>query len=118
MELKKKDVMNDYTVVSIGYCDAQYLLGKTRKIGYTCGVYGWNSDIYILQDDKHIFAISTGYRPFENITTKNKYEIVKKYESRAKAIYSKYYYDFKKCNTALKRNLNNFINEIFINMVF
>ena len=31
---------------SAGYCDLQYLLTNHSPNAYTCGVYGWNFDIY------------------------------------------------------------------------
>ena len=80
MELKKKDVMENYFTISIGYCDLQRLLRYEDKIGYTCGVYGWNADIYVLGN----VAIVTGYRPFGEWGKPQ--GIVKKYEDKAKKI--------------------------------
>ena len=31
---------------SAGYCDLQYLLTNHSPVAYTCGVYGWNFDVY------------------------------------------------------------------------
>lgn len=47
----------DYTL-SVGYCDLCDLLRFHDANAYTCGVYGWNFDIYEL----HGFTICTGYR--------------------------------------------------------
>ena len=63
MKLKttKKDVMDSYNdIISIGYCDAQFLLRGVDPIAYTVGTYGWNADIYNVNG----VAIVTGYRPF------------------------------------------------------
>ena len=43
---------------SVGYCDLQYLLNNHSPIAYTCGVYGWNFDVY----EVYGLTICTGYR--------------------------------------------------------
>lgn len=41
-----------------GYCDLQYLLYNHEPVAYTCGVYGWNFDVY----EVYGVTICTGYR--------------------------------------------------------
>ena len=41
-----------------GYCDLQYLLTNHEPNAYTCGVYGWNFDVY----EVYGVTICTGYR--------------------------------------------------------
>lgn len=41
-----------------GYCDLSYLLREHEPIAYTCGVYGWNFDVY----EVYGLTICTGYR--------------------------------------------------------
>lgn len=43
---------------SCGYCELQHLLKNHDASAYTCGVYGWNFDVY------HIYGLTicTGYR--------------------------------------------------------
>lgn len=43
---------------SVGYCDLQYLLTNHSPNAYTCGVYGWNFNVYSLYG----ITICTGYR--------------------------------------------------------
>ena len=43
---------------SAGYCDLQNLLINHSPIAYTCGVYGWNFDVY----EVYGVTICTGYR--------------------------------------------------------
>ena len=43
---------------SAGYCDLQHLLTNHSPVAYTCGVYGWNFDVY----DVYGLTICTGYR--------------------------------------------------------
>lgn len=75
----KRDVMNGFArVISVGYCDMQDLLRYKNPVAYTCGVYGWNADIYDMGAGT---AIVTGYRPFGNV--KMDYSIVREYEKTA-----------------------------------
>lgn len=43
---------------SVGYCDLQHLLTNHSPDAYTCGMYGWNFDVY----DVYGVTICTGYR--------------------------------------------------------
>lgn len=51
-------------VIKVGYCDLQDALKWREPNFYTAGVYGWNSDVYVIDYDT---VIVTGYRPFGNI---------------------------------------------------
>ena len=42
----KKEMKQNYRILSIGYCDAQYLLAYETPIAYSCGLYGWSCDYY------------------------------------------------------------------------
>ena len=68
---------------SVGYCDLQYLLNNHSPIAYTCGVYGWNFDVY----EVYGLTICTGYRGMPGRKANN----VREYEQKAKAI--RYNYD-------------------------
>ena len=83
LKLTKKEVMNNFrNVISVGYCDLCFLERRLDKIGYTCGVCGWNANVYRLNEDT---CLVTGYRPFENCkTSANVKEINKKAESIVK----------------------------------
>lgn len=81
----KRDVNNGFWKrVSIGYCDAQYLLYYKNPAAYTCGTHGWNADIYDFEN----IAIVTGYRPFGNVDCN--YSILRKYEQKAEKIVHNY----------------------------
>lgn len=43
---------------TVGYCNLQHLLTNHSPVAYTCGVYGWNFDIY----EVYGVTICTGYR--------------------------------------------------------
>lgn len=70
---------NFYKVISIGYCDAQYLLRFKNPFAYTCGAYGWDADFYEVDN----VCISTGYRP---IGEKVDYILLQELEKQAQKI--------------------------------
>ena len=55
---------NFYNIISVAYCAAQDLLKYESPSWFTSGIYGWNADVYIINNDT---CIVTGYRPFGNI---------------------------------------------------
>ena len=58
------------TIYSASYsalCDLQSALPAPTY--YTCGVYGWNADVFILDIDT---AVVAGYRPFGNVKVDTK----------------------------------------------
>ena len=70
---------NFYKVLSIGYCDAQYLLRYKNPFAYTCGTCGWNADFYEIGN----FCISPGYRTIgEDVD----YTLLNELEKQAKNI--------------------------------
>ena len=65
---------------SVGYCDLQNLLNNHSPIAYTCGVYGWNFDVY----EVYGVTICTGYRGMIGPSCKG----VREYEEKAAKILS------------------------------
>ena len=85
---RKAIVEGSTNLVCAGYCDLVHLLNNHSPIAYTCGIYGWNFDVY----DVYGVTICTGYR---NMPGRRAQGIVE-YESKARAIlddYSRYYKD-------------------------
>lgn len=66
-EAKRNKLLHDMRCLSLGYCDYQDVFGWLDADAYTCGVYGWNADIYEVGGN---FAIVTGYRPFGQVRLK------------------------------------------------
>ena len=60
-----------------GYCKLQYLLRNHEPTAYTCGVYGWNFDVY----EVYGVTICTGYRGMPGTRLQG----VKEYEQMARA---------------------------------
>lgn len=76
----QKAVKENFTkVIKVGYCSLQKLLTYETPIAYTCGVYGWNADIYNFGD----VAIVTGYRPFGKSVD---YNLCEEYERKAEGL--------------------------------
>ena len=65
-------------LLSIGYCGAADLLRNHQSVAYTCGVYGWNFDVY----EVYGWTICTGYRNMPGRTAKNVHE----YNAKARAL--------------------------------
>ena len=66
-------------IYSIPYCALQYLTMDIAPMAYTCGVYGWNADIYAFGST----ALVTGYRPFGKEVDR---DLIDKFENRAKQL--------------------------------
>ena len=59
----KKAMKESYnTIITIGYCNAQYLLQYENEIAYSARSEGWACDYY----DINNVLISTGYAPLES----------------------------------------------------
>lgn len=105
----KKAVKDGYwKCISVGYCDLQYLLQFKSPVAYTCGVYGWNADIY----DFGNIAIVTGYRPFGIHID---YDIVRKYNDLAKDFISDYNIDYEERKRRADALLEDFISDALEN---
>ena len=77
----RKSIVNSTAskdLLSVGYCGLATLLQNHSPIAYTCGVYGWNFDVYEVYGK----TISTGYRGMPGRRANN----ISEYEKRAEAI--------------------------------
>ena len=77
----RKSVVNSTAskdLLSVGYCGLATLLQNHSPIAYTCGVYGWNFDVYEVYGK----TICTGYRGMPGRRANN----IGEYEKRAEAI--------------------------------
>lgn len=97
---------NYYTVIGIGYCEAQNLLKCSEPIAYSAGVYGWNCDYYIIDN----VVICTGYRGIINKNNHSNYNIVRDYDNKAEKILHDYSIDYE----ARKIKLDNLLHEFII----
>lgn len=60
-----------------GYCELQNLLKNHEPNAYTCGIYGWNFDVY----EVYSVTICTGVRGMPGA----RLQCVKEYEQKARA---------------------------------
>lgn len=96
----KKAIMSAYrNVIKVGYCGMQDALKWRKPNFYTAGVYGWNSDVYVIGYDT---VIVTGYRPFGNVELPC--EVIDMLNKCAKSITRYLNYDLAKIY--LKNNLD------------
>ncbi len=84
LQTTKKQIRQNFnTILSIGYCNAQYLLDCKTPFAYSAGVYGWSCDYYQIG----AVCISTGYSP---IGTHVNYSLLRELEGKAEAIKNDY----------------------------
>lgn len=69
-----------YTIIRAGYCDLQSLLSYKNPVAYSKGLYGWNFDVYDIDN----IAIATGYRGMPSKNSKEDYNLVCEYEKKSK----------------------------------
>lgn len=69
-----------HNVKCAGYADLSHLLTNHSPTAYTCGIYGWNFDVY----EVYGVTICTGYRNMPG----SKLEKIREYEEKARAILS------------------------------
>ena len=98
---RKAIVAGSPRLVSVGYCDLQTLLRYHSPIAYTCGVYGWNFDVYEVNG----LTICTGYRGMPGRTANN----VHKYEQAARDALKKL--DWREAEQEIERLLTEFCEQ-------
>jgi len=107
----KKQMKDNYnTIISIGYCDAQYLLRYENEIAYSTRSEGWACDYY----DVDGVLISTGYAPLTEKNTKRDYKIIRKYDEMAQNIVYNNNIGYEEQEKQIKQLLKEFINEVIL----
>lgn len=86
VKVSMKDMRDNYYVIGIPYCKAQFLLSYQNPVAYSSGVYGWNCDYYDIDN----VVISTGYRYINNKRTDYDYDLLTEYDNQARKISSNY----------------------------
>ena len=107
MKLKttKSVIKNGFnTIISIGYCSAQYLLYYKNPFAYSAGVYGWSCDYYQIGNK----CISTGYSP---IGKDLDYNLLNEFETKAQAIVHSYSIEYKDKEQQVNDLLNELLNK-------
>lgn len=104
MKLKatKKQIRRNFnTILSVGYCDAQYLLDCKNPFAYSSGLNGWSCDYYQIGN----ICISTGYSP---IGTPVDYELLRELEGKAQLIK----YDYNLSYSDKEKQLNELLKQL------
>lgn len=95
---------NFSTILSLGYCDVQYLTYFKRPFGYSCGVNGWSCDYYDIDG----VCLSTGYSP---IGSDVDYKLLVKFEKAAQKIVTDYNINYDLKAKKVNKLLTDFINK-------
>lgn len=107
IKARKKDIMDSFSyVVSIPYCHAQDLLSCMDTKIYTSSKYGWDADVFVVNDD---VAVVTGYRPFGNVEVNH--EVLERYEMLAGDAAEKHP-RYRERKAAIKSILYDFLREV------
>ena len=108
IKVAKKQIKNNfYNIITIGYCDAWYLLAYKEADFYSCGIYGWSCDYYKINNNT---IISTGYAPIDKIRN---YKLTRKYNEEARKIYNNYELKYEQ----KKKRIDNLLNKYIIEML-
>lgn len=104
----KKNMRDSYNrIISIGYCDAQYLLNYENPTAYSAGANGWACDYYDIDNT----LISTGYSPLSDRNVKHDYALIRLYNEQAmQIVHSNADYDEKK--KCVRELLEAFISDV------
>ena len=109
MKITRKEIINNFNkVYCVGYCELQHLLRTSNKVGYNSGIYGWNYDIFSL--DNGNVAICTGYRGMPGVRID--YNITEKYEAKARVIIEDYSTSYETRQKKIEKLVKKFIEEI------
>jgi hypothetical protein len=103
-KVTKTEVKNNFnSILSLGYCDVQYLTYFKRPFGYSCGVNGWSCDYYDIDG----VCLSTGYSP---IGSNVDYQLMIKFEKKAQKIVLDYNIKYDLKAKKVNKLLTEFIN--------
>jgi hypothetical protein len=104
----KREMKENYYVLCVSYCGAQTLLKYQNAVAYSTRAEGWACDYYEVDN----VVISTGYAPIKSKNVICDYELIKKYEDRARKLESNYGLSYKQRKSRVNNLLKRFIEEI------
>lgn len=108
VKVSKKDIKESYSnIITIPYCDAQFLLSGKQARYYSTRAEGWACDYYEI--DKNTI-ISTGYAPIDSKL--RDYELTRKYDDKARAIYCNYDIEYNKRIKKIDKLLEKYVAEL------
>ena len=84
LQTTKSNIKRNFcTVLTVGYCEIQYLLNYCSPFAYSAGVCGWSCDYYTPSTKYSGVCIATGYNTDRLGGKRVSYELVKEYEQKA-----------------------------------
>lgn len=89
-------------IFKVGYCELNSLLACREPVAYTCGIYGWNYDVYNVGS----VAICTGYRGMPGTRP----EYIAEFEKRARDLCQSLQWNYDARKSALEKLLEQFID--------
>ena len=82
-KVTRKWLNENYYCCAAGYADLQHLFYNISPDYYTCGVYGWNMDAYVIDG----YCVTTGYRgTINNSQNHYTYSLGREYDEKARKI--------------------------------
>lgn len=105
----KKEMRNNYNrIISIGYCNAHWLLKYEQPIAYSIRTEGWACDYYEVDG----VLISTGYAPLSSKNTHSNYDIVRHYNELAREIACNYSLSYEEQRAQVNALLKEYVKEV------
>lgn len=111
-KVSKKEMKRNYSyIISIGYCNAYWLLKYKEPIAYSTRAEGWACDYYDIDG----VLISTGYAPLSNKNTHSNYSILRRYNEQAEKIACNYSLSYEEKAAQVNALLKEYIKEVKLN---
>ena len=108
VEMTRNDVKKAFTkIYAADYCSLECLLKNQLRIGYNAGTFGWNYDVFSLNEN---VALRTGYRnmPGKEIPT----NITSYYNKRAEEIFHNPILSYEEKNKNLSELIDQLVDEL------
>ena len=115
LQTTKSNIKNNFcTVLTVGYCELQYLLNHSNAFAYSAVVYGWVCNYYTPSTKYSGVCIATGYNTERLSGKRVNYALVQEYEQKAREIVYNYETQMNKreaLNTLIDEFIEKALNE-------
>ena len=107
----RREIKENFKCYGFGYCAIQNLLYFENPRFYTCGIYGWNFDAYVIEHNGQEICITTGYRGMIYNEKHNMlYATVKDFDNKAGKIIYDNSISYENKKSMIDTLLHDFIN--------
>lgn len=84
-KVSKKEIKGEYhKIISLRYCQANYMIYHLNPFAYSSGINGWSCDYYDIDG----ILISTGYGPVKSKNATASNDLIEKYDKKASKVLS------------------------------